>query len=66
MYVAYDKECEVFFETDKIVFFEISTNEWNEIAWDEDRQWKSPAEIMSSNNKRKRFEVMEDGTLFYY
>ena len=66
MFVAYDKQCEVWIDCEQIMFVEVSKDEYKEISDDEDKTWKSPAEIMSLIEDRQRFEVNEDGTLFYY
>ena len=67
MFVAYDKNCKVWIlEPDAIVFVEVTPKERKEIEDDEDRIWKSPAEFLSSTLNRQKFEVNEDGSIFYY
>ena len=66
MFVAYDKHCNVWIETDTIMFVEITPEESKEIKDDQDKVWKPIKEVISSMKDRQRFEVNEDGSLFYY
>jgi|TARA_E500000178_G_C16649555_1_gene585752 hypothetical protein len=66
IYVAYDKCCEVWIDCEQLVFVEVSKDEYKQIEDDEDKTWKSPAELIEIDDSRDRFEVIEDGTLFNY
>ena len=66
MFVAYDKNCEVWLEANAIMFVEVTPEEWKEIKDDEDRLWKSPYEKTSYMKDRRKFEVRSDGLIFHY
>ena len=53
-------------DTDNIMFIQITDDEYKEIQDDEDKVWKPIKEVMSSMKDRQRFEINDDGLLFYY
>ena len=66
MFVAYDKHCNIYMDTDNIMFIQINDDEYKEIKDDADKVWKPIKEVISSMKDRQRFEVNDDGSLFYY
>ena len=66
MFIAYDKHCNIYMDTDNIMFIQITDDEYKEIQDDEDKVWKPIKEVMSSMKDRQRFEINDDGLLFYY